>query len=326
MEKNTSTYIPWEEQPKGDESPVWRYSKNPIIKRYPIRNIARIFNSAVISYKNAFVGVFRAEQHDGVPFLYLGHSENGIDWQFEPDKIKVYDDNKKLVIYKYMYDPRLVTIEGVHYIIFCTDNHGATLGLIKTMDFKSFYALSDPFLPFNRNGVLFPKKINGNYVMLSRPSDSGHTPFGDIFISESPDLKYWGNHRFLMGKNNLWWQNIKIGGGSIPIETNEGWLIFYHGVTGTANGFVYSMGGAILDIDRPEVVKYRSRNWLLTPSEDYEEKGFVPNVIFPCSALYEKESGRIAIYYGAADSYIGLAFTKVDKIISYIKNNADIQK
>lgn len=326
MKNQIINSIPWEDKPKGDSNPVWRYTKNPIIKRNPIKNIARIFNSAVIEYNNAFVGVFRAEQYDGIPFLYLGYSSNGIDWSFEEDKIEVYDHNHNLVSYKYMYDPRLVSIDNTHYIIFCTDNHGATIGLIKTNDFKKFEAISDPFLPFNRNGVLFPKKINNKYLMMSRPSDSGHTPFGDIFISESPDLIHWGSHKYLMGKNDYWWQNVKIGAGSIPIETDEGWLVFYHGVTGTANGFVYSMGGVILDLEDPSIVKYRCKNWLLTPSEDYEEKGFVPNVVFPCSALFDKKSGRIAIYYGAADSYIGLAFTQVDEIILYIKNNDENKK
>src|SRR5690606_1414489 len=323
MNKNY-TSIPWENKPKGLNQPVWRYSQNPIIKRYPIPNIARIFNSAVLPYNDGFVGVFRAEQHDGVPFLHVGYSKDGINWNIEEHKIRVYDEQNQLVEYRYMYDPRLVEIEGVYYSIFCTDNHGATLGLVSTKDFKTFKKISDPFLPFNRNGVLFPRRVNGKYLMLSRPSDSGHTPFGDIFISESKDMEFWGNHKFLMGKNHLWWQNVKIGGGSVPIETKEGWLIFYHGVTGTANGFVYSMGAAILDLDNPSIVKYRSRNWVLTPSEDYEEKGFVPNVIFPCSALYEKQTGRIAIYYGAADSYIGLAFTTLDEIVEYIKKYAEV--
>ena len=110
-------------------------------------------------------------------------------------------------------------------------------------------------------------------MMLSRPSDSGHTPFGDIFLSESPDLVYWGKHRHVMGKGSEWWESLKIGGGAAPIETSEGWLLFYHGVSGTCNGYVYSIGGAILDIDNPSIVKYRCENFLLTPEEWYEERG-----------------------------------------------------
>lgn len=156
-----------------------------------------------------------------------------------------------------------------------------------------------------------------------RPSDSGHTPFGDIFLSQSPDMEFWGRHRHVMGKSGNWWENVKIGGGAAPIETDEGWLLFYHGVTGTCNGFVYSIGGAILDINEPSKVLYRCKTFLLTPEEWYEERGFVPNVCFPCATLQDADTGRIAIYYGAADSYVGLAFTTADEVVSYIKANSE---
>ena len=175
--------------------------------------------------------------------------------------------------------------------------------------------MENPFLPFNRNAVLFPRKINGNFVMLSRPSDSGHTPFGDIFLSESPDMLYWGKHRHVMSKSPEWWESLKIGGGAAPIETNEGWLLFYHGVSGTCNGYVYSIGGAILDKENPSIVKYRCQNFLLTPEEWYEERGFVPNVAFPCATIHDAQSGKIAIYYGCADTYVGLAFTTVEDVV-----------
>ena len=121
-----------------------------------------------------------------------------------------------------------------------------------------------------------------------------------------------------------WWQSLKIGGGPAPLATTEGWLLFYHGVTGTCNGYVYSMGGVILDYDEPSRVKYRSKNYILTPETDYETKGFVDNVIFPCAALGDAGTGRIAIYYGAADTFVGLAFTEVDKVVSYIKETNEL--
>ena len=223
---------------------------------------------------------------------------------------------------QYAYDPRLVKVEDTYYIIWCQDFYGAAIGVAKTQDFETFTRIENPFLPFNRNAVLFPRKVNGKYMMLSRPSDSGHTPFGDIFLSESADMVYWGRHRHVMGKGSEWWQNVKIGGGAAPIETSEGWLLFYHGVTGTCNGYVYSIGGAILDIDEPSVVKYRCDTFLLTPEEWYEERGFVPNVTFPCATIHDAKSGRIAIYYGAADTYVELAFTKVDELVAYIKEHS----
>ena len=261
-----------------------------------------------------------------MPYIYLGRSGDGIHWAFEPEKIHFVDDQGAPAQPVYAYDPRLVQVEDTYYAIWCQDFYGASIGMAKTQDFKTFTRLEDPFIPFNRNAVLFPRKIGGLYTMLSRPSDSGHTPFGDIFLSQSPDLTFWGRHRHVMGKSSHWWESVKIGGGAAPIETDEGWLLFYHGVTGTCNGFVYSIGGAILDIDEPSRVLYRCQNFLLTPTEWYEERGFVPNVCFPCAALADSETGRIAVYYGCADSYVGLAFTTVDEVVGYIKANSQLSE
>ena len=317
--------VPWQEKPEGHiNSPLWRYTKNPIIGRNPLPGVARIFNSAVMPYEGKFVGVFRGEQTNGVPYIYLGWSQDAIHWDFEPQKIPFVDEAGQPFMPIYAYDPRLVKVEDTYYIIWCQDFYGAAIGIAKTQDFKHFVRIENPFLPFNRNAVLFPRKINGNFVLMSRPSDSGHTPFGDIFISESPDMVYWGKHRHVMSRGNNWWEGLKIGGGAAPIETNEGWLLFYHGVTQTCNGYVYSIGGAILDIDNPSIVKYRCQNYLLTPEEWFEERGFVDNVTFPCATLHDPETGRIAVYYGAADSYVGLAFGNLDEIIDYIKDNSKV--
>ena len=319
--------MPWQERPEDlGTIPIWRYTENPIINRNPIPGVARIFNSAVVPYEGAFIGVFRAEQTDGIPFVYLGRSQDGIHWNFDEKPIPFEDEEGKLFMPKYAYDPRLVKVEDTYYIIWCQDFYGASIGMAKTKDFKKFVRVENPFLPFNRNAVLFPRKINGNFVMLSRPSDSGHTPFGDVFLSESPDLTFWGKHRHVMGRSEEWWESLKIGGGAAPIETSEGWLMFYHGVTGTCNGYVYSIGGVILDKDEPSKVKYRCNTFLITPEEWYEERGFVPNVCFPCATIHDAATGRIAIYYGAADSYVAMAFTTLDDIIDYIKDHSVVRE
>ena len=189
----------------------------------------------------------------------------------------------------------------------------------------TFHQLENAFLPYNRNGVLFPRKIQGRYMMMSRPSDTGHTPFGDIFVSQSEDMVYWGRHRYMMGAvkgDESAWQSTKIGPGPIPIETDEGWLLIYHGVITTCNGYVYRMGAALLDIDEPWKVKARGKDYILAPQTPYECMGDVPNVTFPCAALTDAATGRIAVYYGCADTVTGLAFTTVDRVLDYIKANS----
>jgi beta-1,4-mannooligosaccharide/beta-1,4-mannosyl-N-acetylglucosamine phosphorylase len=317
--------IPWEAKPDGCIDVLWRYSRNPIINWNPIPKAARIFNSAVAPDNGGFVGVFRADQKNGRATLFSGRSNDGLAWEIGPDPIQWVDENGRPNPTSYAYDPRLVQIDGTFYIVWCDDMHGASIGLGRTKNFRTFIRMPNALMPFNRNGVLFPRKVNGKYLLLSRPSDSGHTPFGDIFLSESPDLIYWGNHKFVMGKGGQgWWQGTKIGAGPIPIETTEGWLLFYHGVSTTCNGFVYSFGAAILDINEPSKVLHRTRDYLLTPEKLYETTGFVPNVVFPCANLYDADTGRIAVYYGAADTCTAIAFAQVDELINYIKKNSDV--
>lgn len=322
---NKLVNIPWQEKPEGYNMPVWRYSKNPIIGRRAIPTSNSIFNSAVIPFGDGFAGVFRCDSKSISMDIFAGFSKDGLNWEINHTPIKFEGDDEEILKREYRYDPRVCFIEDRYYITWCNGYHGPTIGIAYTFDFKVFHQLENAFLPYNRNGVLFPRKINGKYAMVSRPSDTGHTPFGDIFFSESPDLTYWGKHRFVMGTvpgDASAWQTTKIGPGPTPIETDEGWLMIYHGVINTCNGFVYRMGCALLDIDKPWKVKMRSRDYILGPEELYECIGDVPNVTFPCATLTDSETGRICIYYGCADSVTGIAFTTIDELINHMKNNS----
>ncbi|MBN2000573.1 glycoside hydrolase family 130 protein, partial [candidate division KSB1 bacterium] len=241
--------IPWQERPAGTGKVVWRYSKNPVIPRdiLPISN--SVFNSAVVPHEKKFAGVFRIDDVSRRMQLHTGWSENGIDWIIENKKIEFLCKDKEIGNFVYGYDPRVVWIEDRYYVTWCNWYHGPTIGVAYTQNFKTYHQFENAFLPFNRNGVLFPRKINGNFAMVSRPSDSGHTPFGEIYYSESPDMNFWGKHRWVMGPVDNSWQYTKIGAGPIPIETSEGWLLIYHGVLTSCNGFVYSAGAALLDIE-----------------------------------------------------------------------------
>ena len=274
-------------------------------------------------FNGEFIGVFRGDNLDDIPHLYLGHSKDGIHFELEDERIQFVDQNGNPVKETlYQYDPRVIPFEDKYFVVWCDELNGPTISIAETKDFKTFKKIDNPFLPYNRNGVLFPRKVNGNYYMLSRPSDSGHTAFGDIFLSESKDLTYWGKHRVVATKGYEWWCALKIGAGPVPIELDDGWLVFIHGVNRTCNGYVYSLGALILDKDDISKVKYRCKNFLLTPEMDYETNGFVSNVIFPTCTLVDAETGRIALYYGAADTYIGLAFTTVDRVVDYVKKNS----
>lgn len=321
---NALPNIPWEDRPAGSSEVLWRYSQNPVIPRNPIPKANSTFNSAVVPFNGEFAGVFRIDDTRRVMQIHSGRSKDGLHWDIQPDRIQFIGDDPEITRFQYSYDPRVCWLEDRYYVTWCNGYHGPTIGVGYTYDFEKFCQLENAFLPYNRNGVLFPRKINGKYAMLSRPSDTGHTPFGDIFFSESPDMIHWGRHRFVMAPKPWTWQSTKIGPGPTPIETTEGWLLIYHGVLTSCNGYVYSMSAALLDLDQPWKVIYRAAPYLMSPQMIYECAGDVPNVTFPCAALTDAETGRIAMYYGAADTVTGLAFAYVDEMIDFVKTNSEL--
>jgi beta-1,4-mannooligosaccharide/beta-1,4-mannosyl-N-acetylglucosamine phosphorylase len=316
--------IPWEDRPPGFRDVLWRYSGNPVVPARAISASTYVHNSAVIPYQGGFAGVFRIDNRSRRMELHVGRSTDGIHWTLEEERLRLSGADPEIGRFVYGYDPRLAKIDGKYYVMWCNGYHGPTIGLGWTDDFQTFHQLENAFLPFNRNGVLFPRKINGLYVLLSRPSDSGHTPFGEIYVSQSRDLEFWGRHRWVMSpiKEENGWQSTKIGAGPVPIETSEGWLLIYHGVNTTCNGFIYSAGAALLDLEQPWKVIARTDPYILTPETPYESVGNVPNVCFPCATLVDGATGRMALYYGCADTVVGLAFGTVQELVEFTKANS----
>jgi beta-1,4-mannooligosaccharide/beta-1,4-mannosyl-N-acetylglucosamine phosphorylase len=316
--------IPWEERPSGSSDVLWRSSRNPIVARNQTPRSNSIFNSAVVSFRDGYAGVFRVDDTSRVMNLHAGRSTDGVEWDIDHEPIAfVPADHRVAEIQRkflHAYDPRVTWLEDRYYVTWCNGYHGPTIGVAYTHDFETFQQLDNAFLPFNRNGVLFPRRIGDAYAMLNRPSDDGHTPFGDIFYSESPDLIHWGRHRHVMAPVPLSWESTKIGAGPTPIETEEGWLLVYHGVLTSCNGFVYSMGAAILDRDEPWKLLARGRRFLLSPQVPYEQVGDVPNVVFPCAALVDRALDRLAIYYGGADTVVCLAHGHLSEILEFVKS------
>ncbi len=192
MSANPLPNIPWEARPPDCSDVDWRYSANPIIPRDLIPSSNSIFNSAVVPFQDKFAGVFRCDNKKREMNIHRGFSKNGIDWELENDPIDWVSADPEISRFEYRYDPRVVWLEDRYYITWCNGYHGPTIGNGYTFDFEEFTFLENALLPFNRNGVLFPRKINGKYFMLSRPSDNSHTPFGDIYLSQSDDFNSLG--------------------------------------------------------------------------------------------------------------------------------------
>lgn len=303
----------------ANETVFKRYEGNPIITAEAVPDANVIMNSAVVKFKGAYAGVFRVDNQEMAQTLHVGFSEDAIHWDIAPEPMKLTGEVPKNLPAGRGYDPRITQIGDTYYVTWCYyPAAGPCIGLAKTKDFKHFHQMAKVLIPYNRNAVLFPRKINGKYALLHRPSDNGHTPYGDIFYATSPDLLNWGNHHLVFAPAGGW-QMTKVGAGPVPIETKEGWVILYHGVHTTCNGFVYSMGGAILDLDEPWKVKYRTKRYLMSPTESYEVSGFVPNVLFPTAALLDEKTGKLDVYYGAADTCVGLATANLGEVIRFIK-------
>ncbi|GAB3895437.1 glycoside hydrolase family 130 protein [Spirosoma agri] len=205
-------------------------------------------------------------------------------------------------------DARITFLDGKYWITYtAVSEHGPGVGLAVTTDFKTVERIGMILPPPNKDVALFPQKINGKYMLLHRPmvSDIGKP---SIWLAESEDGIHWGNHRFLFGgrglpDNPFAWEGGKIGAGPEPILTDEGWLLCYHGADPT---HAYSLALALLDKNDPATVLDRSDAPLLTPELAWEREGFFPNVVFS-NGWVQWPDGRIWVYYGAADSGVGLA-------------------
>ncbi len=316
------TEIPWEDRPSGTSDVVWRSSRNPIITRDAVPRANSIFNSAVVRFGDGFAGVFRVDDTRRVMNLHAGRSSDGVTWEIGAEPIVFVPQDGRVAElqerFDFAYDPRVTWLEDRYYVTWCNGYHGPTIGLGYTHDFRTFTQLENAFLPFNRNGVLFPRRIDGSYAMLNRPSDGGHTAFGDIFYSESPDLVHWGRHRHVLEPVPWTWESTKIGPGPTPIETDAGWLMLYHGVLTSCTGFVYSMGAALLDLDEPWRVLARGSGFLLAPHVPYEQVGDVPNVVFACAALVDAPADRLTIYYGGADTVVCMAHAHLSELLAFV--------
>jgi len=313
---------------------IKKYPNNPVLSKKDIPyNADCIFNAGITKYQGKYVMAFRndydyiaAEGRFGSCNIGIAYSNDGINWDVQPKPFLTAADMKDDEILK-VYDPRLTVIDGVCYLCFAVDTrHGLRGGIAKTDDFEKIEILSMT-VPDNRNMVLFPEKINGKYVRLERPfpvySRGGVDRF-DIWMSDSPDLKYWGNSKLLMGVEDVPFANDKIGPGAPPVKTEKGWLTAFHTVdidpSRGKNGWEkswkkrYCAGIMLLDLNDPNKIIGMSKEPLIAPEADYERDGFRNDVIFPGSMILE-ETGEVKIYYGAADTVECLATADVDELI-----------
>lgn len=301
---------------------IKRYHNNPILTKddvpYPVTTV---HNAGVIKCNGKYIMIFRAHKRNGRSILGKAVSDDG--FHFEVDKEPFMVPAVEGIFKEYeeygVEDPRIVFLEDEYLITYSAySRHGVRIGLAKTRDFKTIERFSLITEADYRNVVIFPEKFNGLYARLDRPH-SEISPWS-IWVSWSPDLKYWGDSKIVMKPLQYHWDEMKIGPGAPPIKTPRGWLHIYHGVFPTMDGCVYRLGVALHRLEDPSQIIAIGDEWILQPEEMYEITGYVHNVVFCCGAVPE-DDGSIKIYWGAADSVMCVGTADIEELVDHCLDN-----
>ncbi|MHC4636448.1 MAG: glycoside hydrolase family 130 protein [Planctomycetota bacterium] len=302
-----------------------RYEGNPILKAenwpYPAN---AVFNPAAIMFNNETLLLIRVEDMRGFSHLTVARSSDGFtNWQIDPQPTLEADQTTREERWG-LEDPRVIWLEEQkHFAITYTSfsEGGPIVSLAITHNFKTFARLGGLLPPEDKDACLFPRRFRGRFALIHRPVVRGEA---HIWLSFSPDLKHWGDHRVLIKTREAYWDCHRVGLACQPIETEHGWLIFYHGVRNTTAGAIYRVGMALLDIDEPWKVIRRSDEWVLGPREVYERVGDVGDVVFPSGVTIQKETDQLHLYYGAADNTVAVATAKLSDTVDYITSCPEV--
>ncbi len=299
-----------------------RYKNNPILTKEDVPySVATVHNAAVVKYEGKYIMIFRSHKLNGRSILGKAVSDDGFN--FKVNKKPFMLPATKGIFGEYeaygIEDPRIVNMDGEFLITYSAySKHGVRIGLAKTKDFQAIERVSLITEADYRNVVIFPEKIGGLYVRLDRPH-SEISPWS-IWISYSPDLKYWGESKLIMKPMQYHWDEMKIGPGAPPIKTTRGWLHIYHGVFPTMDGSVYRLGAALHDLKDPSVILAVGDEWILQPEETYEITGYVHNVVFCCGAVAE-DDGSVKIYWGGADKVMCVGTAMIEDLVDHCLEN-----
>lgn len=312
-----------------------RFDQNPLLTRRDIQSdsleladVSSVFNPGAVRIDNNIYLLLRVQNRGRETFLVRAVSHDGIQFRIDsvPSPVSGLDALSQKVFH--IYDPRITPIHGQLLVSLAADtDEGCRAVLTRSDDLTTLEYVGLMWDGEARNGVLFPEKIGGKYVGLVRPNvtlDGSRAASGsEIWLVKSPDMIHWQPIKPILRGRPRFWDEL-IGSGPPPIKTKEGWLHIYHGVaTHFASVNVYQAGICLLDLDDPTVVKSRGRYNILEPREEYELIGQVPNVVFPSGLIVEDcdpdgcapFESQVAIYYGAADTFVAVATATVGELL-----------
>jgi predicted GH43/DUF377 family glycosyl hydrolase len=299
-----------------------RAATNPILAAGDVPYaVNAVFNPGAARIGDETILLARIEDLRGISQLHVARSRDGVsDWRFDPEPLLRSEvDHYPEEIWG-CEDPRLTWLaEREEWSIAYTaySRRGPLVSLAMSKDFTEVLRLGPAMPPEDKDAALFPRRFGGRWAMIHRPSPlrgGAH-----MWLSFSPDLRHWGDHTLLLeARDGAWWDAGKIGLGPPPLETREGWLVMYHGVHSTADGPIYRAGLALLDLDDPRRVLHRTDEWVLGPAAPYEVTGDVGRVVFPTGWTTDEPNDRLLVYYGAADSVVGVAIAPLSEVVARV--------
>ncbi len=270
----------------------------------------------------------RVEDRRGISHLTAARSQDGVsNWQIDPEPTFSAQPERYPEELWGVEDARIVRLEGLNRFAMAYTAYsraGPLVALAMTDDFRTFERHGSIMPSENKDAAFFPRQFDGRWALIHRPVPRQVGAKANMWLSFSPDLRHWGDHTVLMeARDGAWWDAGKIGLSSQPIETAEGWLIVYHGVRQTPAGALYRIGLALLDLDDPRQVLRRGEEWVVGPEAPYEVGGDIPYVVFPCGAVLDAATGEFRLYYGAADTCVGLMTAQVADLLDWLRTQPE---
>lgn len=299
-----------------------RFEGNPIITPADVGpRVNAIFNPAATMFDGETLLLARVEDRSGMSNLVVARSADGYaDWTVEPDR-GITADPTRFEERWGVEDPRITQIDGSYYVVYTGFSEGGPLVcLATTTDFVNFERLGVLMPPEDKDAALFPVRFGERWALVHRPLPTALGMGAHVWLSWSPDLRYWGDAQILLhARAGGMWDANKVGLGPPPLRTEDGWLICYHGVRITASGSIYRAGLALLDLKDPCTVLGRTGDWVFGPKEPFERSGDVPGVVFPTGWILDEDGDTVRLYYGAADTVIGVATASLRALLRLVE-------
>ncbi len=313
---------------------AWRYDLNPATNPRALERLGvnAVFNPGAIEWGGKFCLVCRVEGTDRKSFFAIAESQSPTQgFRFRAEPLVLPETGNPDVN---VYDMRLTAHEDGHlYGIFCTERKDpaappgdessavAQCGIVRTRDLHAWERLPDlqTASPQQRNCVLHPKFVNGQYAFYTRPQDGfiSTGSGGGIGWGLASDIEHAviKDEIVIDPKRYHTINEVKNGAGAPPIRTDRGWLHVAHGVRNTAAGLRYVLYVLLCDLDEPWRVTHRPGGYFLAPQGE-ERIGDVSNVVF-CNGLIARQNGDVFIYYASSDTRIHVAATSVEALLDY---------